>query len=102
MSVIGYLSQRSPSDSASIVAAFRRGLKEQGYVERQNVAIEPRFAEGQIDRLPVLASDLVQRGVNLFVAIGGTGSVVNARPVPTRDERKRYAPAGRRDKGASR
>jgi len=81
MPVIGYLSQRSPSDSASIVAAFRRGLKEQGYVERQNVAIEPRFAEGQIDRLPVLASDLVQRGVNLFVATGGTGSVVNARPV---------------------
>jgi putative ABC transport system substrate-binding protein len=81
MPVIGYLSQRSSTDSASIVAAFRRGLKEEGYVERQNVVIEPRFAEGQIDRLPVLASDLVQRGVNLFVATGGTGSVVNARPV---------------------
>jgi ABC-type uncharacterized transport system substrate-binding protein len=79
--VIGYLSQRSPTDSASIVAAFRQGLKEVGYVEGQNVAIEFRFAEGQIDRLPALASDLVNRGVNLFVATGGTGSVVKARPV---------------------
>ena len=81
MPVIGYLSQRSPTDSASIVAAFRQGLKEQGYVEGQNVAIESRFAEGQIDRLPVLATDLVRHGVNIFVATGGTGSVVNARPV---------------------
>ena len=45
MPVIGYLSQRSPTDSASIVTAFRQGLKEQGYVEGQNVAIESRFAE---------------------------------------------------------
>ena len=81
MPVIGYLSQRSPTDSASIVAAFRQGLKEQGYVEGQNVAIESRFAEGQIDRLPGLATDLVRHGVNVFVATGGTGSVVNARPV---------------------
>jgi putative ABC transport system substrate-binding protein len=81
MPVIGYLSQRSPTDSASIVAAFRQGLKEVGYVEGQNVAIEFRFAEGQIDRLPALASDLVNRGVNVFVATGGTGSVVKARPV---------------------
>ena len=81
MPVIGYLSQRSPTDSASIVAAFRKGLEEKGWVEGQNVAIESRFAEGQIDRLPVLASDLVQHGVDLLVATGGTGSVVNARPV---------------------
>ena len=81
MPVIGYLSQRSPTDSASIVAAFRQGLKEQGYVEGQNVAIESRCAEGQIDRLPVLATGLVRHGVNVFVATGGTGSVVNARPV---------------------
>src|SRR6516164_1994744 len=78
MPVIGYLSQRSPTDSASIVAAFRKGLEEKGWVEGQNVAIESRFAEGQIDRLPVLASDLVQHGVDLLVATGGTGSVVNA------------------------
>jgi putative ABC transport system substrate-binding protein len=81
MPVIGYLSQRSPTDSAGIVSAFRQGLKEQGYVEGQNVVIESRFAEGQIDRLAALASDLVRHGVNVFVATGGTGSVVNARPV---------------------
>jgi putative ABC transport system substrate-binding protein len=81
MPVIGYLSQRSPTDSASIVGAFHQGLKEQGYVEGQNVAIESRFAEGQIDRLPILATELVRHGVNAFVATGGTGSVVKARPV---------------------
>jgi len=81
MPVIGYLSQRSPTDSASIVAAFRQGLKEQGSVEGQNVAIESRFAEGQIGRLPALASELVRHGVSVFVATGGTASVVNARPV---------------------
>src|SRR5262249_10006604 len=81
MPVIGYLSQRSPTDSASIVAAFRQGLKEMGFVEGQNVVIESRFAEGQIDRLPALASDLVRRGVNVFVATGGTGSVVKAKPL---------------------
>jgi putative tryptophan/tyrosine transport system substrate-binding protein len=81
MPVIGYLSQRSPTDSASIVAAFRQGLKEVGYVEGQNVAIEFRYAEGQIDRLTALASDLVHREVNVFVATGGTASVVEAKPV---------------------
>src|SRR5262249_61089565 len=80
MPVIGYLSQRSPTDSASIVAAFRQGLKEVGFVEGQNVAIEFRFAEGQIDRVPALASDLVRRKVNVFVATGGTGSGVKAKP----------------------
>src|SRR5262249_5296542 len=84
MPVIGYLSQRSPTDSASIVAAFRQGLKEMGFVEGQNVVIESRFAEGQIDRLPALASDLVRRGVNVFVATGGAGSVVKAKPVVPR------------------
>src|ERR1700737_2202 len=84
MPVIGYLSQRSPTDSASIVAAFREGLKEMGFIEGQNVAIESRFAEGQIDRVPALASDLVRRNVNVFVATGGTGSVVKAKPVGPR------------------
>ena len=81
MPIIGYLSQRSPIDSASIVAAFRRGLNEMGFVEGQNVTIEYRYAEGQIDRVPALASDLVRRQVNVFVATGGTGSVVKAKPV---------------------
>jgi putative tryptophan/tyrosine transport system substrate-binding protein len=79
--VIGYLSQRGPTESANIVAAFRRGLKEEGYVQDENVTIEFRYAEGQIDRLPALASDLVRRGVNVFVATGGTGPVVKAKPI---------------------
>src|SRR5262249_23597677 len=84
MPLIGYLSQRSPTDSASIVAAFRHGLKEEGFVEGQNVAIDSRFAEGQIDRVPALASDLVRHNVSVFVATGGTGSVVKAKPVVPR------------------
>jgi len=79
--VIGYLSSRSPSESAHIVAAFRQGLKEAGFVEGQNVVIEARFAEGHFDRLPELAAELVRRQVNVLVATGGTVSVVKAKPV---------------------
>jgi putative ABC transport system substrate-binding protein len=74
--------KRDPSKRPRcIVAAFRQGLKEQGYVEGQNVAIESRFAEGQVDRLQAMASDLVRHGVSVFVATGGAASVVKARPV---------------------
>jgi putative tryptophan/tyrosine transport system substrate-binding protein len=59
--VIGFLSSRTPSESASVVAAFAQGLNEAGYVEGQNVAIEFRWAEGQFDRLPAMAADLVSR-----------------------------------------
>jgi putative ABC transport system substrate-binding protein len=81
MPVIGYLSSRSPADSAHIVAAFRQGLNESGFVDNQNVMIESRFAEGNFDRLPGLAVDLVRRQVNVLVATGGTVSVVKAKPV---------------------
>jgi putative ABC transport system substrate-binding protein len=81
MPVIGYLSSRSPGESAHIVAAFRQGLNEAGYVEGQNVAIESRFAEGHFDRLPTLAADLVRLRVNVVVATGGTVSAVAAKPV---------------------
>src|SRR5262245_52859050 len=70
--VIVYLGSRSPSESAHIVAAFRQGLQESGYVEGQNVAIESRFAEGHFDRLPALAADLVRHQVHVLVATGGT------------------------------
>jgi putative ABC transport system substrate-binding protein len=68
--VIGFLSSRSPGESRSVVAAFGRGLKEAGYVEGQNVAIEFRWAEGQLDRLPAMAADLVSRQVAVIIAAG--------------------------------
>jgi len=69
--VIGFLSSRSPGESALVVEAFRQGLKEAGYVEGQNVVIEFRWADGQYDRLPTMASDLVSRRVALIIAAGG-------------------------------
>jgi putative tryptophan/tyrosine transport system substrate-binding protein len=70
MPVVGYLSSRSSAESAIVVDAFREGLKETGYVEGQNVAIEFRWAEGQYDRLTPLAVDLVDRRLAAIVAIG--------------------------------
>src|SRR5205807_71436 len=71
MPVIGYLSTGSPDPNSPNLAAFRQGLSETGYVEGQNVAIEYRRAEGHYDRLPALAADLVDRKVDVIVALGG-------------------------------
>ena len=62
MPVIGHLHSASPDALAPLVAAFRDGLKEAGFVEGQNVAIEFRWAEHQVDRLPALAADLAREG----------------------------------------
>jgi len=79
--VVGYLSTRSPDESAHIVTAFRNGLNEIGYVQGRNVAIEYRFAEGRYDRLSALAADLIRRPINVLVATGGTASAIAAKPV---------------------
>jgi putative ABC transport system substrate-binding protein len=79
MPVIGFLGAPSPAPYARYVAALHQGLKEAGYVEGQDVAIEYRWAEGQYDRLPALAADLVSRHVAVIVPIGGAPSTVAAK-----------------------
>jgi putative ABC transport system substrate-binding protein len=73
--VIGFLSGGTPAGYAAYAAAFRQGLKEGGHVEGQNVAVEFRWAEGQNDRLPALAADLVGRPVAVIAAAGAQAAL---------------------------
>jgi putative tryptophan/tyrosine transport system substrate-binding protein len=79
MPVIGFLSTRSPAESADHVAAFRLGLGASGYVEGQNFVVEYRWADGMSDRLPGLAADLVSRKVAVIAAPGGPTSGLAAK-----------------------
>ena len=79
MPVVGFLSSRSPGESAGVVAAFRQGLGETGFVEGQNLAIAFRWAEGHYDRLPALAAELVNLRVAVLFAAGGPPSALAAK-----------------------
>src|SRR5262249_38952951 len=74
MPVVGLLNSTSPDGSAERLRAFRQGLKDTGYVDRENVAIEYRWAENQIDRLPSLAAELVRRQVAVIAALNTTSA----------------------------
>jgi putative tryptophan/tyrosine transport system substrate-binding protein len=76
MPVIGFLSSSAPVDRAPYLTAFRQGLREPGYVEGQNVAIEYRWAQDQAERLPDLAADLVRRQVTVIAAHDTPSSIV--------------------------
>jgi putative ABC transport system substrate-binding protein len=79
MPLVGYLSARSPEDTAHLVAAFRRGLSEGGFVEGKNVAVEYRWALGQYDRLPALAAELARRPLAVLVSTGGEPAALAAK-----------------------
>jgi putative tryptophan/tyrosine transport system substrate-binding protein len=79
MPVIGFLSSVSPEELTNFVAAFHEGLRETGYVEGRNVAIEYRFARGHNDRLPEFAADLVRRAVDVIAAPGGIAAALAAK-----------------------
>jgi len=79
--VIGFINSRSPGDTAHLIAGFRNGLAESGYVEGQNVVVEYRWALGQYERLPELARELARRPVAVIVASGGDPVGVAAKTV---------------------
>jgi putative ABC transport system substrate-binding protein len=83
MPVVGFLDPRSPDALADRLRGFRQGMKDAGFVEGQNAAIEYRWGENQTDRLPELAADLIRRQVDVIVAPGGVASALAAKAATT-------------------
>jgi putative ABC transport system substrate-binding protein len=83
MPVVGYLTAGTPEASANTVAAFRTGLSEAGYVEHRNVAIEYRWAENELARLPDLVTDLVRRRVAVIATPGSLAAARDAKAATT-------------------
>ena len=75
VSRIGYLSSFDPASESGRIEAIRLALRELGYIEGQNIAIEYRYAEGKRERMPELAAELVRLKVDIIVAAGGTGII---------------------------
>jgi putative tryptophan/tyrosine transport system substrate-binding protein len=83
MPVVGFLRVTSAADAANLVTAFRQGLKEAGFVEGQNIAIEYRFADGQGDRFPGLVADLIRRQAAVIVGHGVPAQIAKAATTTT-------------------
>jgi len=83
MAVIGYLGAGSPAAGVRIIAALRESLAEAGYLDGRNVAIQSHWAEGQYDRLPAMASEMVRRQVAIIIATGGTAPALAAKAATT-------------------
>src|SRR5215813_6686429 len=83
MPVIGFLNPQSPEGFAAPMRGLRQGLKEGGYIEGENLTIEYRWANNQIERLPALATELVRRRVSLVVATGGGQAPLAAKAATT-------------------
>src|SRR5262249_11052545 len=78
MPVVGYLSGRSREAEAPMLAGFRKGLAETGYAENRNVEIDFRFADGELNRLPAMAAELVRRKLAVVVLVGGIDDAIHA------------------------
>jgi putative ABC transport system substrate-binding protein len=83
MPVVGFLNLTSPQTSVDQLRAFRQGLKDTGHIEGENVTIEQRWAEGQFDRLPALAAELVRRRVAVIATSGGSAAAFAAKAATT-------------------
>jgi len=77
--VVGFVNPTSPTGYPQVINAFRQGLQEAGFAEGRDVAVEYRWAEGQVDRLPGLFADLVQRRVDVIFATGGDAAALAAK-----------------------